>query len=238
MSEPKLKFFDERKTPIDMLVLHCSALSGAEMFEVFNAQKVSAHYIIDENGQVLNGVDEEKCAWHAGKSFWRGREGLNSCSVGIEITSPSLGQEPYSEKQMSALITLCQKIITKYKIPAFNVVGHSDIAPLRKADPGCAFPWERLAQEGIGWWPKGKEATSSTAADIKELLSSIGYDTRDDEVLKASAYAFCRRFLPQYVEKVDDVSYLIEHVLPDNFDFMQEDIFLKTLFSTEVFSKL
>ena len=223
-------YFDNRETDIDMLVLHCSALSGADMLRVFDELKLSTHYIIDENGVLIKCVEEAESAWHAGSGFWRGSDAsLNARSVGVEISSPSLGQEAYAEKQIETLAALCREILRRHRIPGCNVVGHSDIAPLRKADPGPAFPWQRLAEEGIGLWYHPEDAEKVSSDDIRELLTVIGYDTRGDEVFKASAYAFCRRFLPQYVQKVDDVHSLLERVLPENFNFMREDEFLQTL---------
>ena len=223
-------YFDDREADIDMLVLHCSALSGADMLRVFDGLKLSTHYIIDENGVLIKCVEEAKSAWHAGSGFWRGCEsGFNARSVGIEISSLSLGQEAYSESQIQTLIPLCREIIRRHHIPAVNIVGHLDIAPLRKADPGPAFPWQRLAEEGIGLWYHPEDAEKVSSGDMRELLAAIGYDTRGDEVFKASAYAFCRRFLPSYAQKVNDVHSLLERVLPENFDFMREKTFLQAL---------
>ena len=225
-----LGHFGERDAAVDMLVLHCSALSGTEMLRVFDELKLSAHYIIDENGVLIKCVEEAKSAWHAGQGFWRGSDAsLNTRSVGVEISSPSLGQEAYAKKQIETLTALCREILRRHRIPACNVVGHSDIAPLRKADPGPAFPWQRLAEEGIGLWYRPDDAAKVPVNDMRELLAAIGYDVRGNDVFKASAYAFCRRFLPRYVQKVGDVSRLVEQVGPENFDFMQEEAFLQAL---------
>ncbi len=230
MKEHKLEHFLQRDVPIDMLVLHCSSGSGEEILRILDQRRMSAHYILDENGELIKCVDEDKSAQHAFPGFWRGSEhSPNARSIGIEISSPTLGQEAYSEKQIEKLIPFCQKIIRKYDIPAVNVVGHSDISPLRKPDPGPAFPWKRLAKEGIGLWYQPRNAAKIDCDDVAVLLAMIGYDTRSKEAVEASAYAFCRRFLPQYVQKVDDVFYLVEHILPENFRFMQEDKFLQTL---------
>ena len=122
-----------------------------------------------------------------------------------------------------------KKIIRKYGIPAQNVVGHSDVAPLRKPDPGVGFPWKRLAKEGVGLWYQPRNAAKTEINDIAKLLAEIGYDTRDERALEASAYAFCRHFLPQYVQKDADIYHLLENILPDNFNFMQEPKFVETL---------
>lgn len=224
-----LEHWNNRDEKIDMLVLHCSALSAKEMISVLNEAQLSSHYIIGERGGVVCCVNEDKRAWHAGKSFWRGNENINSRSIGIELSSKTLGQEKYGKKQMEALIALCRDIIKKYNIPAYNVVGHSDIAPNRKADPGKSFPWEQLAKKGIGIWYNIKNAKKVKTNNIAELLALIGYNTESEENLKASAYAFCRHFAPQYVCKDEDVLHLVENVLPNDFSFMQENEFLQTL---------
>lgn len=230
MKKELSEYYDERDTQIDMLVLHCSAQTGTEMLKVLNELKLSVHYILDENGELIQCVPEEKRAWHAGKGYWRGSEAsLNSRSIGIEISSPSMGQEAYSEAQINKLIPFCKKIIHKYGIPAQNVVGHSDVAPLRKPDPGVGFPWKRLAKEGVGLWYQPRNAVKTEINDIAKLLAEIGYDTRDERALEASAYAFCRHFLPQYVQKDADIYHLLENILPDNFNFMQEPKFVETL---------
>ena len=230
MKKELSEYYDERDTQIDMLVLHCSAQTGTEMLKVLNELKLSVHYILDENGELIQCVPEEKRAWHAGKGYWRGSEAsLNSRSIGIEISSPSLGQEAYSEAQINKLIPFCKKIIRKYGIPAQNVVGHSDVAPLRKPDPGVGFPWKRLAKEGVGLWYQPRNAAKTEINDIAKLLAEIGYDTRDERALEASAYAFCRHFLPQYVQKDADIYHLLEDILPDNFNFMQEPKVVETL---------
>lgn len=224
-----LEHWNNRDEKIDMLVLHCSALSAKEMISVLNEAQLSSHYIIGERGGVVCCVNEDKRAWHAGKSFWRGNENINSRSIGIELCSKTLGQEKYGKKQMYALIALCRDIIKKYNIPAYNVVGHSDIAPNRKADPGKCFPWEQLAKKSIGLWYDIKNAKKVKTNNIAELLALIGYNTESEENLKASAYAFCRHFAPQYVCKDEDVLHLVENVLPNDFSFMQENKFLQTL---------
>lgn len=230
MKEYLLQHFDERKTNISMLVLHATAHKGIEAAQCLDNLKLSAHYLLSVDGELIKLVDEKYRAWHAGVSYWRGIDhDLNSCSVGIEICSPSLGQESFTRIQVQKLIPLCQKIIRTYDISAQNVVGHSDIAPLRKPDPGMAFPWEVLAKEGIGLWYQTEDAKKIQCDDIAELLRIIGYDTRTPDAVSASAYAFCRRYLPQYVKKDADVYHLVDNILPDNFDFMKENNFLNVL---------
>lgn len=230
MDENILPYFEERRTPVDMLVLHCSAFPAAQLTEILGRYRCSCHYIVDLDGSMLRVVEEDKSAWHAGAGYWRGiAENLNSRSIGIEVCNMSLGQREYDERQIAAVISLCREIVERYGIDAVNVVGHSDIAPQRKADPGRAFPWERLAREGIGRWFRLSDADKMAEDDATVLLQKIGYDTRNEAAFKASAYAFCRHFLPGFVRDDEPVSRLVENVLPDNFDFMQEDDFLNTL---------
>lgn len=230
MKEYLLPHYDERQTPVDMLVLHATALQGAEAVQCLDNLQLSAHYLLTAEGELLRLVDEKYRARHAGAGYWRGIDtDLNSHSVGIEICSPSLGQEPFSEAQIEKLIPFCRKLIRKYNIAPQNVVGHSDIAPQRKPDPGRAFPWKRLAKEGVGLWYQLRNAAKMPDYDAARLLGIIGYDTRTPEAVRASAYAFCRRFLPQYVAVDKDVYHLIEHILPEDFGFMAEEKFMTTL---------
>lgn len=230
MKELLLPHYDERKASVDMLVLHATAHRGEDAVQCLDSLKLSAHYVLTSEGELLKLVDEQKRAWHAGVGFWRGVDtDLNSHSIGIEICSPSLGQEPFSEAQIEKLIPFCQKLIRKYRIAPQNVVGHSDIAPQRKPDPGLAFPWKRFAREGIGLWYQLRNAAKMPENDISRLLGIIGYDVRSEDAVKASAYAFCRHFAPQYVAVDKNVGHLVENVLPLYFDFMREDRFLQIL---------
>lgn len=213
-----LPYFDERPNgaKVRALVLHCSAHPAKEMIAVLRERELSSHYIIDENGEVLQLVSEKQRAWHAGESRWRGMHMLNQYSVGIELSSPTLGQKEYAEPQIKSLIKLCRQIIRHYQIPAVNVVAHSDIAPTRKPDPGLAFPWHKLAQKGVGLWYDLNDADKIAENDAVKLLQTIGYDTTDSA---AAAYAFCRHFLPQMIASDDDINRLIENVYPRDFVF-------------------
>ena len=233
MKEYLLPHFNDRKTKIDMLVLHTTAHEGAEAAECLDRLGLSAHYLLTCSGELIRLVADDHRAWHAGMGFWRGTAAdLNSHSVGIEICSPSLGQTALAEAQFEALVPLCQRLIRDYDIAAVNVVGHSDIAPLRKADPGPAFPWQRLSEEGIGVWYKPEDADKMTVGTPEEWLKIIGYDTRTSEAVCASAYAFCRHFAPAYVAADSDIRHLVEHVLPADFAFMEEDGFQRILRAT------
>lgn len=177
--------FNERPAgqAIDMLVLHYTGMPDAEsairiLIDGAREKRVSAHYTLDENGVFHAHVPEEMRAWHAGISWWRGRDDVNSRSIGIEIVNPGheLGYRPFPEKQIDALIALGKAIVARRGIPARNVVGHSDIAPGRKIDPGELFPWRRLAGHGLGVWPRhGMAAIPNDEAAIAAALHHFGY---------------------------------------------------------------
>lgn len=211
MIKNDLPYFSERTEPIDTLVLHCLAYDVEKGLETFHQAQVSAHYMIDMQGRIHQLVPENKCAWHAGKSFWRGRDGLNKYSIGIEVYSPSLGQESYSPKQIFALIRLCRRLIKRYHIKPQNIVGHSDIAPTRKPDPGKAFPWAYLARHGIGKWYKSKHCHCGDPSAEEQMLAAIGYDVSD---FKAAQWAFCRHFVPELVPENKNIIDLINQPIP------------------------
>lgn len=209
-----LPFFDERKTSIDMLVFHCNTFAPIDFIKTLEQAQLSCHYIIDTDGSLYQCVPENKRAWHAGVGFWRGiKEDINSHSIGIELTNPTLGQTPYSAAQINTLIKLCQHLIQKYNIPAHNIIGHSDMAPTRKPDPGFLFPWQTLAENDIGLWPKANQS-DTTKTNVISLLKQIGYDTRTQAACVASAYAFQKRFMPQTIRMRKNIRSLILHPLP------------------------
>ncbi len=226
----KLSHWEDRNTKIDMLVLHCSAYSVQKMLSVLDEQKLSVHYIIGARGGIIKCVDEDKRAYHAGMGSWRGcRDSINARSIGIELVSPTLGQMKYNPSQIRSLISLCKDLIKKYNIPAYNVVGHSDVAPHRKPDPGKAFPWQNLAQSGIGLWYNLANADKVKSDDIAQLLAVIGYDVSDDDNIVTSAYAFCRHFVPKLVHYDENVMHLVDNILSNDLSFMQNDEFLQIL---------
>ena len=146
--------FDVRALPVSMVVLHYTGMpdAGSALDRLTNpVAKVSAHYVVAEDGVVVALVDEAKRAWHAGKSWWRGVTDVNSTSVGIEIVNPGheFGYRPFPEPQMAAVVALVGGIVARYRVAPGNVVGHSDIAPVRKDDPGELFDWPRLARAGL-----------------------------------------------------------------------------------------
>jgi N-acetylmuramoyl-L-alanine amidase len=146
----------ERKGRVpDAIVLHYTGTpTGEEALRALcdPAKEVSAHYLVEENGQVFQLVPESRRAWHAGRSYWAGERDMNSVSIGIEIANPGHdgGTPPYPPKQIAAVIALCREICARRKIDPCRVLGHSDLAPDRKADPGEHFPWAALAEAGVG----------------------------------------------------------------------------------------
>lgn len=141
--------------------------------------EVSAHYVLDEDGAVYRLVAEDMRAWHAGKSFWHGAYDINNTSVGIEIVNPGheYGYRAFPDAQIAAFVALAGEIMRRHEIPACNVLGHSDVAPGRKTDPGELFPWQALAAHGIGLWPE-ETVTLPGHADMTgalRRLSEIGY---------------------------------------------------------------
>ena len=197
-------------TPIDMLVLHYTGMKSGEeaLARLCDAQaKVSSHYCIDEDGTICALVPEERRAWHAGVSWWRGHSDINARSIGIEIVNPGheWGYRPFPEAQMAALIELAHGLLGRHPIPKRNVVGHSDIAPARKQDPGELFDWRRLAGRGIGLWPDPVELPRPMKeADAIGLLAHIGYDPKaampGHDVLPTLVMAFQRHFRQSVVD--------------------------------------
>ena len=150
---------DRGGAAIDMLVLHYTGMITAEaaLSRLCDpAAKVSAHYTIDEDGTIYAHVPEARRAWHAGVSFWAGKRNVNARSIGIELVNPGheFGYRAFPRSQIAALIDLCRDILARHPIPAARVLGHSDVAPARKEDPGELFPWAQLAEAGIGLWPQ------------------------------------------------------------------------------------
>ncbi|MBW4021932.1 MAG: N-acetylmuramoyl-L-alanine amidase [Proteobacteria bacterium] len=197
--------------PVDILVLHYTGMqSGADAIERLcdPAARVSSHYVVEEDGVVWRLVPEDKRAWHAGVSFWRGHEGLNGRSIGIEIVNPGhhWGYRPFPQAQMAAVRELCSAILARHPIPPRNVVAHSDIAPDRKEDPGELFDWPGLARAGIGLWPDFGAAPARAAVDeavLRRDLSAIGYpvppESHGRQAFATLLRAFQRRWRPAAV---------------------------------------
>ena len=196
--------FDERKLGISMIVLHYTGMPDAQSaIDRLRdpAAKVSAHYLVAEDGTILRMVAEDKRAWHAGKSRWRGIEDINSASIGIEIVNPGheFGYPPFPEEQIDALLPLVAEIKERHGITRGNVVGHSDIAPARKQDPGELFPWNRLARLRLALPRPTRNLMDPLWTDPGFLiaLERFGYDVADK---LAAVVAFQRRYRPELLD--------------------------------------
>ncbi|KPP80551.1 MAG: N-acetylmuramoyl-L-alanine amidase XylA [Oceanicaulis sp. HLUCCA04] len=199
--------FDDRSLPVSMLVLHYTGMETGEAAIARladPASKVSAHYVVEEDGTIIAMVDEAKRAWHAGLSHWRAITDVNSASIGIEIVNGGhdFGLPDFPDVQIAAVIALSRAIIARHAITAQNVVGHSDIAPGRKIDPGEKFPWERLAREGVGAWPEVTAAMAPDEARAAALLAAIGYNPA--LALPVTLTEFQRRYRPSRLDGVLD----------------------------------
>ena len=198
---------------IDMLILHYTGMRTAQ--DALDrlrdpAARGSCHYTVDEDGTVYRMVPEERRAWHAGVSRWAGRPGCNDFSVGIEIVNPGheWGYRPFPEAQMAAVEALAAGIAARWNIPAARVLGHSDVAPERKQDPGELFDWPRLARRGLGLWPQPCEPLavlpSDAVAEAQALLAAFGYACprtgEADAATQTVLTAFQRHFRPARVD--------------------------------------
>jgi N-acetylmuramoyl-L-alanine amidase len=219
--------FDERGegVTIDMLVLHYTGMeSGRAALDRLTAKnsQVSAHYFIEQNGTVSQLVADENRAWHAGVSAWKGNSNINARSIGIEIVNPGheFGYTKFPEQQMSSVIELSKKIVGKYNILPTHVVGHSDIAPSRKEDPGELFSWDKLAAAGVGVWfddecqlqktrqPLRPGNKGDEVLNLQKMLIEIGYSVnltgQFDDDLKVVVRAFQRHWRPSLIDGVAD----------------------------------
>lgn len=195
---------DERKLPISMVVLHYTEMSDASaaLRRLCDPEaKVSAHYLISEEGEVVRLVPEQRRAWHAGVSYWRGIRDVNSASIGIELDHPGhlLGYREFSTAQFEALLPLLARIVKRYDIPRANIVAHSDVAPSRKTDPGELFPWNRLADYGLALARPDKLERGDpfdNDASFYLALERFGYDIADG---RKAVEAFQRRWRPHRI---------------------------------------
>ncbi|MEA3028750.1 MAG: N-acetylmuramoyl-L-alanine amidase [Sphingomonadales bacterium] len=200
--------FDARDQAISMVVLHYTGMQDAEsaIARLRDPEaRVSAHYLIAEDGQILRMVDEANRAWHAGLSYWRGVSGVNGCSVGIEIVNPGheYGYRPFTDEQMESLIPLLADIADRHQVPRANIVGHSDVAPARKQDPGELFDWARLARHGLAVARPSRDLIDPHWTDGGFLLAleRYGYDVRESQ---KAVIAFQRRFRPEMLDGTID----------------------------------
>jgi N-acetylmuramoyl-L-alanine amidase len=182
--------FDARTGPPDMIVLHYTGMATGEAALARMRDplaKVSAHYMVETDGRVFALVPEERRAWHAGKSFWRGQTDINAASIGVEIVNPGLdhGYVPFAEAQIAAVIDLLADIRSRWTAPNARILGHSDVAPGRKEDPGELFPWKRLAEAGHGLWAEPAPAPGAALGPgdegpgvfaLQAGLTRLGYD--------------------------------------------------------------
>jgi N-acetylmuramoyl-L-alanine amidase len=200
--------WDERNLPVSILVLHYTGMADAAsaITRLCDPEsKVSCHYLIAEDGQIVRMVPEEKRAWHAGLSRWRTVDDVNSASIGIELVNPGheLGYRPFPEAQMAALMPLMKDIVERHGITRGNIVGHSDIAPARKIDPGELFDWDRLAAVRLAL-PKPFQYLNDphwTDGGFLLALDRFGYDISDQE---AAVRAFQRRYRPDLIDGIID----------------------------------
>lgn len=211
ISRPSPNFNDRPagKKP-DMILLHYTGMpTAADALQRLcdPAAKVSSHYVIDEDGAIYQLVDESRRAWHAGVGYWAGETDINGISIGIEIVNPGheFGYRPFPPAQMESVARLCADIMKRHAIVQRRILGHSDIAPMRKTDPGELFDWRFLADRGIGLMPQ-KSITPSpiTPNDAQKLLSQIGYQIDATGILdnqtNAVIAAFQRHFCPDQLD--------------------------------------
>jgi N-acetylmuramoyl-L-alanine amidase len=201
-------------TPIDTLILHYTGMQSARaaIDRLRDPEsRVSSHYVVEEDGTVFRLVPEDRRAWHAGISFWRGHSALNGRSIGIEIVNPghAWGYRDFPVLQLAAVCDLCLAIVARHPIPPRNVVAHSDVAPDRKQDPGEKFPWLDFARNGVGLWPEdGAEPVPNDAVALRQALATIGYGVAagepPDAALATMLRAFQRHWRPEEVNGQPD----------------------------------
>ncbi len=211
--------------PVDMLLLHYTGMeseAGALAWLTDPESNVSAHYFVGEDGRIVQMVDEAERAWHAGAAFWAGETDINSRSIGIEIANPGheFGYRDFPHVQIAAVVALCRDILSRHAIPPERVLAHSDVAPMRKDDPGELFPWGELNAAGIGHWVMPELVVAgpllqlgdsgADVADLKQRFRDYGYglggESDFDEETAAVVTAFQRHFRPALVDGIADVS--------------------------------
>lgn len=214
--------FDQRTVPPDIIVLHYTGMqTGPEALDRLRdpEAKVSSHYLVEEDGRVFRLVDEARRAWHAGVSFWKGERNINGRSIGIEIVNPGhdWGYRHFPAVQIAAVIELLSDIRSRWSVDDARIVGHSDVAPGRKIDPGELFPWQRLAEAGHGLWVEPPAAPGLPLAEGEEGagvfalqagLTRLGYDCapsgKFDADTRTVVSAFQRHWRPERFDGVAD----------------------------------
>ena len=214
--------YDIRDRPPDMIILHYTGMptGGEALAWLCNPEsKVSAHYMVEEDGTVFALVPEQYRAWHAGQSYWRGERDINSCSIGVEIVNPghAWGYRPFPDLQIQAVIALLTDIRSRWRVLNAQILAHSDVAPERKEDPGELFPWKRLSESGHGLWaepdpdpgPPLAEGDAGTAVfALQAGLTQLGYDSPPsgtyDAATSAIILAFQRHWREQRVDGAAD----------------------------------
>ena len=214
---------DRKGRIVDAIILHYTDMPTAEAAVAVlcdPATEVSSHYLVDEDGGIVQMVPEDRRAWHAGRSYWRGERDLNSVSIGIEIANGGLrgGLPPFPDRQIDAVIALCRDIARRRDVPADRVLAHSDIAPGRKVDPGPRFPWGLLAQAGLGVRPTIAQvipgvslalgATGYRVAALQKSLTAWGADVPAsgsfDKATQTAVAAFQLHFRPAQHDGIAD----------------------------------
>jgi len=210
----------------DMILLHYTGMPDAKAALEWlrnSASEVSAHYFVYEDGRIIQLVPESRRAWHAGQSFWAGDTDINSCSIGIEIANPGhqFGYPDFPSRQIAAVTALCRSILTRHTISPVRILGHSDVAPSRKQDPGEKFPWRTLYDSAVGHWVKPAPVTEDGALlslgdrgeavrSMQASLAEYGYGIAVSSVYDSATIdvvtAFQRHFRPARVDGVTDPS--------------------------------
>jgi N-acetylmuramoyl-L-alanine amidase len=213
--------FDARVRPPDMILLHYTGMpTGEAAIERLrdSAARVSAHYVVEEDGRVFSLVPEARRAWHAGKSFWKGERDINGCSVGVEIVNPGheFGYRAFPDAQVAMVIALVADIRSRWSVPDARIIGHADVAPDRKEDPGELFPWKRLAAAGHGLWAEPAAAPGPALAEGEEGpgvftlqagLARLGYESPPNGKYDSGTAAVVRAFQRHWrQERVDGIA--------------------------------
>ena len=205
-----------------MIVLHYTGMTDgpAALARMRDPEAgVSAHYMVEEDGRIFALVPEERRAWHAGRSFWQGETDINARSIGVEIVNPGHehGYRPFPDVQIAAVIVLLADIRSRWTVPDDRILGHSDVAPQRKTDPGELFPWRALAEAGHGLWAEPPPAPGAALGEgdeglgvlaLQSALGRLGYDSpktgRFDADLAGLVRAFQRHWRPEEVDGIAD----------------------------------